>query len=60
MDLHLMPEEAEFIDEVMSAYLSDLRMEIAQTDNPEYRRGLRHKEDLAHVILARLEVPIRV
>ena len=57
MDLQLTTEEAAFTSEVLTAYRGDLRMEISQTDNPEYRRGLRHKEELVNTLLAKVNAP---
>lgn len=58
MDLQLTSEEVAFVREVLSGYWGDLRMEISQTDNPEYRRGLRHKEELVDAVLAKLGAPV--
>jgi hypothetical protein len=41
MDVELTPEESEAVRQALRSYLSDLRMEITDTDNPEYRRTLR-------------------
>ena len=54
MHLELTAEETLFLRQVLQSYRSDLRMEINATDNPEYRRGLRHSEELANTILSRL------
>ncbi len=58
MDLQLTSEELAFVREVLSGYWGDLRMEISQTDNPEYHRGLRHKEELANTVLAKVGAPV--
>jgi hypothetical protein len=51
MDVALTNEESEALLQALSSYCSDLRMEIADTDNPEFRRGLRHeREVLEHVV----------
>jgi hypothetical protein len=41
MDVELTQEESEAVRQALQSYLSDLRMEITDTDNPEYRRTLR-------------------
>jgi hypothetical protein len=43
MDVELTPEESEAVRKALRSYLSDLRMEITDTDNPEYRRTLREE-----------------
>jgi len=44
MQLNLTTEEAEMLNEVLKSYLSDLRMEIADTDSGFFRAGLKEKE----------------
>ena len=39
--LQLEPEEVEALRDLLNAAISDLSPEIADTDNPEYRRGLK-------------------
>jgi hypothetical protein len=48
-------EESAALRDALSSYCSDLRMEIADTDNPQYRRGLRHERELLESVLAKLE-----
>ena len=43
--LQLEPEEVEAVRDVLHAAISDLSPEIANTDNPEYRRGLKARRD---------------
>lgn len=40
MAAELSPDESAAVQKALTSYLSDLRMEISNTDNPEYRRGL--------------------
>ncbi|HXY68574.1 MAG TPA: hypothetical protein VEH62_03935 [Gemmatimonadales bacterium] len=49
--LDLTAEEAAVLRQALEAYLSDLRMEIADTDSADYREELKRQEE----ILTRLE-----
>lgn len=42
--LHLDPTDAEVLRMVLESYLSDLRMEIADTDSLDYREKLRARK----------------
>jgi hypothetical protein len=55
MDLVLTDEEGHLVREVLRHYLSDLRGEIADTDNPAFKRGLRHEREVLDSIAARLD-----
>ncbi len=50
--LNLSSEQAETLAEVLEDYVSDLRMEVANTDSMEFRDDLKRKEvflkDLLH------------
>jgi hypothetical protein len=48
-------EESSALRNALSSYCSDLRMEIADTDNPAFRRQLRHERELLESVLAKLE-----
>jgi predicted RNA binding protein with dsRBD fold (UPF0201 family) len=51
--LELTPEEAEVLAEALTSYLSDLRMEIADTDRMDFREGLKaNKEVLNRIVEA--------
>jgi len=50
MQINLTAEEAEMLNEILTSYLSDLRMEIADTDSMDYREELKKQE----VLLKRL------
>jgi hypothetical protein len=58
MQLELTNDEIELVRRILSSYLSDLRMEIADTDNPTYRRQLHEEEDAVRAIIARLGAPV--
>ena len=55
MVVDLTGEEASALQRVLSFYCSDLRMEIAETDNAEYRRGLRDERATLERVIAKLE-----
>ena len=55
MILTLTNEELEFLIQTMKRYLSDLRIEIARTDNRLFKVRLKHDEEIAHVLIQRLE-----
>ncbi len=55
MELTLQTEEMELLKRVLSLALSDLRMEIADTENYDMRQGLKQDEETLKGILARLE-----
>jgi hypothetical protein len=55
VSIELNPEEAEMLREVLSIYLSDLRMEIADTDSMDYRETLKKTEVFLKDLLQRLE-----
>ncbi len=42
--LTLNPEQAETLAQVLAEYVSDLRMEVANTDSMEFRDDLKRKE----------------
>ena len=55
MEIHLSPEESDALRSSLRTYISDLRMEIADTDNPEFRRVLRGERSVLESVLSRLE-----
>jgi predicted RNA binding protein with dsRBD fold (UPF0201 family) len=55
VQLTLTTEEAETLREVLDSYLSDLRMEIADTDAMEFREKLKEQEASLRKLLQRLE-----
>jgi hypothetical protein len=44
--LELSSEEAYVLREALESYLSDLRMEIADTDRKDFREQLKHRREL--------------
>ena len=55
IQIELTSEKAEMLREIISDYLSDLRMEIAGTENMSFRENLKKKEELLNELLQRLE-----
>ena len=55
MELSFDLEEAALLREVVATYLSDLRMEIVDTDNAAFRRDLRTRERILRAVQARLD-----
>jgi len=53
--LELTHDELELIDDVLNDFLSDLRMEIADTDDFNFRQGLKKKSEKLQAILTKLE-----
>jgi len=59
MQLDLTDEEAHLLREVLATYLTELRGEIIDTDNSEFKRKLRHERQLLDAIAERLdETPV--
>ena len=52
--LTLNNDETEMLKEVLVSYLSDLRMEVADTDRKEFREGLKAKEVFLKDLINRL------
>jgi hypothetical protein len=52
--IELSQEEANMLSEVIESHLSDLRMEIAHTDNTDFRAGLKRREAFLNDLLAGL------
>ncbi|MFK5947783.1 MAG: hypothetical protein QM500_03300 [Methylococcales bacterium] len=53
--LNFTPEQTEILKETLSSYLSDLRMEIVDTDNSEFREKLKKKKKVLNETLAMLK-----
>ena len=53
-DLHLTDDDAGVLREVLSSYLSDLRMEIADTENLSLRERMKATEGLLKRLIAQL------
>lgn len=54
MELTLDRDDAALLERILSGYLSDLRMEIAGTDNPTWRRELKAEEGRVRALLEAL------
>ena len=54
--LELNPEEIQLLEEILEFDLSDLRMEIVDTDRLEFKNALKHRKDIMLNILKRLQV----
>lgn len=54
LHLDLTDEEQQILKEVLESDLPDLRMEIRETDNREFRAMLKNKEQVLGKILAAL------
>jgi LPS O-antigen subunit length determinant protein (WzzB/FepE family) len=54
IDLKLTNEEAAELQNVLTSYVSELRMEIADTDKYEFREGLKNKEKFLKDLIGRL------
>jgi hypothetical protein len=50
MDLKLDDAQATELRATLDAVLSDLRMEIVETDNPAYRRDLKRRADILRAV----------
>ena len=49
--IELTPEQADVLAQVLNDYLSDLRMEIADTDLMDFRDKLKHKKAVLNQVL---------
>ena len=54
-ELKLTADEAKKLHSVLTEYLSDLRMEIANTDSFDFREDLKRTETLLKRLIADLE-----
>jgi hypothetical protein len=52
--LHLEPTDAEVLRMVLESYLSDLRMEIADTDSMDYREKLKERKKVLRSIVTEI------
>jgi hypothetical protein len=44
--IQLADEEAEVLRSVLEEYITDLRMEVSNTDNMDFREALKRKEEI--------------
>ncbi|MGA1842163.1 MAG: hypothetical protein ACMUIU_16200 [bacterium] len=52
--LNFSEEELKMFKEILESYLSDLRMEIADTDRMDFRESLKKKENFLNELIALL------
>ena len=57
MAIELAQADFELLKRVLERYVSDLRMEIADTENADWRKEMHADEDRAKQLLARLAEP---
>ena len=57
LEIDLDQEEIEILNEVLQSYLSDLRMEIANTDLLDYRKNLKKKKAAIIKVIDHLNIP---
>jgi len=55
MDLHLEPEEAAVLAQVVANRVSELRSEVVHTDQYDLRQALKRDEVLLRALMARLQ-----
>lgn len=55
MRIDLSDVEAATLRDALDSYLSDLRMEIADTDRMDFREGLKERRKILEGLLQRLE-----
>ena len=60
MLIELTEEQCGEMQRLLEEYLGDLSTEIADTDNAQYREGLRHRRDVVESVLFQLDNPPRV
>jgi hypothetical protein len=52
--IQLAEEEAEVLRSVLEEYISELRMEVANTDSMDFREDLKRKEEILKALVGRL------
>jgi hypothetical protein len=55
MDIELTPPESAAVRAALRNYVSSLRMEIVDTDNPAFKRDLKHERELLEAALTKLD-----
>ena len=58
IELDLTREETQILVETLESYLSDLSVEIADTDLMEYREGLKVRKAAINKVLGELKEPV--
>jgi hypothetical protein len=57
MNIEIADEELALLEDVVREYIAELRMEIADTDDFNFRQGLKRKLETLNAILTKLEMP---
>ena len=52
--IELTPPQTEMLREILTDYLSDLRMEIADTDSMDFREELKRRREFVQELVQRL------
>jgi hypothetical protein len=55
VQIEITSEEAQMLLEILETYLSDLRMEIADTEQMDFREGLKRREVFLKELIQRLK-----
>ncbi|MHC4321927.1 MAG: hypothetical protein ACYST3_06595 [Planctomycetota bacterium] len=55
INLELTKEEKDILAMILESYLSDLRMEIADTDSMDFRESLKKRKDVLKKVLETLQ-----
>lgn len=55
MHIELTPEEGKTLKHALEVYVSDLRMEIVDTDNQDFREGLKHERQLLEAVIGKIK-----
>lgn len=53
--MELTPEEGKALKHALECYLSDLRMEIVDTDNQDFRDGLKQEKHLLEQVVTKIK-----
>ena len=51
-------EERELLDRIVTNYLSELRMEIADTDQLSFKENLRKEEDILNDLINKIQIEV--
>ncbi len=54
LNLEIKPDEVDLLKKILENHLADLRMEISNTDDFEYRESLKRDEALLKGMIARI------
>ena len=55
MDVALTEEESSALQQALRTYLSELQMEIADTDDHDFKNGLKHERTVLESVVGRLD-----